>query len=68
MVRAEIWQCVADLKAQGEAILLVDKHLNALRKIADAHYVLEGGKIVWHGETADLARDLSRVESYLRVV
>lgn len=68
MVRAEIWRCIADLKAHGEAILLVDKHLNALRKVADAHYVLEGGKIVWHGDTADLARDISSVESYLRVV
>jgi branched-chain amino acid transport system ATP-binding protein len=67
MVRAEIWKCIADLKARGEAILLVDKHLNALRKIADFYYVLERGQVVWSGTAADLEGSLDRVEAFLRV-
>jgi branched-chain amino acid transport system ATP-binding protein len=67
MVRAEIWRCIADLKARGEAILLVDKHLKALRSVADFYYVLDRGRIAWNGSAAELERDLVEVESYLRI-
>jgi branched-chain amino acid transport system ATP-binding protein len=54
LVRAEIWRCVERLKARGQAILLIDKDLVALTRIADAHYIIEKGQIVWRGGSAAL--------------
>jgi branched-chain amino acid transport system ATP-binding protein len=54
LVRAEIWRCVERLKARGQAILLIDKDLVALTRIADAHYIIEKGQIVWRGGSAEL--------------
>ena len=47
LIRAEIWACLARLKNEGQAILLVDKHLDALTRIADRHVVIEKGHVVW---------------------
>src|SRR5207249_8054785 len=49
LIRAEIWRCVARLKARGQSLLLIDKDVGALTRIADAHYILEKGQIVWSG-------------------
>jgi branched-chain amino acid transport system ATP-binding protein len=54
LVRAEIWRCVERLKGRGQAILLIDKDLVALTRIADAHYIIEKGQIVWRGGSAEL--------------
>jgi len=54
LVRAEIWRCIAGLKARGQSILLIDKDVAALTRIADAHYILEKGQIVWCGTSAEL--------------
>ena len=54
LVRAEIWRCLGRLKQSGLAILLIDKNVAALTRIADAHYVLEKGRIVWHGTSTEL--------------
>jgi branched-chain amino acid transport system ATP-binding protein len=54
LVRAEIWKCLARLKAEGQAILLVDKHLNSLLKLADRHVIIEKGQVVWSGPSAAL--------------
>ena len=55
LVRAEIWRCLQLLKARGQSILLVDKNLDALLALADRHYVLEKGRIVWSGALPDAA-------------
>src|SRR4029077_240633 len=55
LVRAEIWACLSRLKAEGQAILLVDKHLEALLKLADRHVVIEKGHVVWTGSSGELA-------------
>jgi branched-chain amino acid transport system ATP-binding protein len=55
LVRAEIWRCLARLKASGQSILLVDKNVRVLTRVADRHYVLEKGRIVWQGSSAELA-------------
>src|SRR5580704_1100034 len=57
LVRAAIWTCLSRLKAEGQAILLVDKHLDALLKLADRHVVIEKGHVVWTGSSAELAAD-----------
>jgi branched-chain amino acid transport system ATP-binding protein len=67
LIRAEIWSCLARLKNEGQAILLVDKHLDALTRIADRHVVIEKGHVVWSGTSAALASDTSVKARYLQV-
>ena len=47
LIRNEIWNCVGSLKSAGQSILLVDKNIDALTRIADRHYIIEKGKVVW---------------------
>src|SRR4030081_1765040 len=54
LIRAEIWACLGKLKGEGQAILLVDKHLDAMTKIADRHVVIEKGHVVWTGTSTAL--------------
>jgi len=54
LVRAEIWRCVEGLKARGQSILIIDKDVATLTRIADQHYILEKGQIVWSGTSAEL--------------
>ena len=67
LIRAEIWACLARLKSEGQSILLVDKHLDALTKLADRHVVIEKGHVVWTGTSAALAADASVKQRYLQV-
>jgi branched-chain amino acid transport system ATP-binding protein len=67
LIRAEIWKCIAALKAEGLAILLVDKHLEALLPLADRHVVIEKGHVVWTGTSAELAADTSIRTRHLQV-
>jgi branched-chain amino acid transport system ATP-binding protein len=67
LIRAEIWSCLARLKADGQAILLVDKHLEALTRIADRHVVIEKGHSVWTGTSAALAADPTVRQRYLQI-
>ncbi|MFL4978966.1 MAG: ABC transporter ATP-binding protein, partial [Xanthobacteraceae bacterium] len=55
LIRAEIWRCLALLKAQGLAILVIDKNVDALTRIADRHYLIERGRVVWAGTSRELA-------------
>ena len=57
VIRDEIWACLAALKAEGESILVIDKSLAALRRLADRHVVIEKGRTIWQGNSADLDRD-----------
>jgi branched-chain amino acid transport system ATP-binding protein len=54
LVRAEIWRCLDALKRGGLAILVIDKSVEALARIADRHYVIEKGRAVWTGDSAAL--------------
>ena len=55
MIRAEIWRCLEALKEQDLAILVIDKNLDALMRLADRHYIMEKGRIAWSGDSAALA-------------
>jgi branched-chain amino acid transport system ATP-binding protein len=55
LIREEIWRCLAGLKSRGQAILVIDKNVEALTRIADRHYIIERGKVVWQGTSAELA-------------
>jgi branched-chain amino acid transport system ATP-binding protein len=67
LIRTEIWACLARLKAEGQAILVVDKNIDALMKIADRHVVIEKGQVVWTGTSAALAADPPVRRRYLQV-
>jgi branched-chain amino acid transport system ATP-binding protein len=55
LIRMEIWRCLTQLKAEGLAILIIDKNIEALIQIADRHYLIERGRIVWNGSSSELA-------------
>jgi branched-chain amino acid transport system ATP-binding protein len=67
LIRAEIWACLERLKREGQSILLVDKHLDALTRIADCHVVIEKGHVVWTGTSTQLKGDASVKVRYLQV-
>jgi len=67
LIRAEIWRCLALLKAEGQSILLIDKHLGALLRIADRHTILEKGRVVWQGDSTALAAAPEIQHTYLGV-
>jgi branched-chain amino acid transport system ATP-binding protein len=55
LIRAEIWQCLTQLKDAGQSILVIDKNVEALIRIANRHYLIERGKVVWAGSSGELA-------------
>ncbi|MER8387053.1 ABC transporter ATP-binding protein [Mesorhizobium sp. M1380] len=65
VIRAEIWDCIAALKAEGQSILLIDKNLHVLKRLADRHYILEKGRTVWSGIGEDLTRNAELVQRYV---
>jgi branched-chain amino acid transport system ATP-binding protein len=67
LVRAEIWRCVERLKARGQSILIIDKDVATLTRIADLHYILEKGQIVWSGTSAELRLRADVQHRYLGV-
>jgi branched-chain amino acid transport system ATP-binding protein len=67
LLRLQIWQCLARLKAEGQAILIVDKHLGALLKLADRHAIIEKGQVVWTGTSAALTAEPTIAQRYLQV-
>jgi branched-chain amino acid transport system ATP-binding protein len=67
LLRLQIWQCLARLKSEGQAILIVDKHLGALVKLADRHAIIEKGQVVWRGTSAALTADATVAQRYLQV-
>jgi branched-chain amino acid transport system ATP-binding protein len=67
VIREEIWRTLARLKAGGLSLVVVDKNVRNLLRLADRHYVIEKGRIVWHGDSAALGRDEATVHRYLGV-
>mgnify|MGYP003391810090 CR=1 FL=1 len=67
VIRSEIWGCISLLKSRGQSILIVDKNLSVLKRIADRHFVIEKGRTVWRGSSADLDRDAALVHRYVTV-
>ena len=67
LIRSEIWQCLTRLKAEGQSILLIDKNVEALIRIADRHYLIERGKVVWTGTSRALAAAPAVQHRYLGV-
>jgi branched-chain amino acid transport system ATP-binding protein len=67
VIRDEIWSRLSALKRTGLSILVIDKEIEALCELADRHYVIEKGEIVWSGDTPALQADALVQETYLGV-
>ena len=67
LIRHEIYRSIGELKAQGLAILVIDKDVKALCRVADRHYVLEKGRVVWSGSTPELSANRELQSRYLGV-
>ncbi len=67
LVRAEIWRVLQHLKSEGQSILVIDKNVDILTRIADRHYIMEKGRVVWSGKSASLRQDKDVQHRYLGV-
>ena len=67
LIRQEIWRCLARLKESGLAVLVIDKNVGALMRVADRHFLIERGKVVWSGVSAELAAAPDVQHRYLGV-
>ena len=67
LVREQIWACLAQLKAAGQAMIVVDKYVDRLIELADRHVILERGQLAWRGSSQELGLDRSLWERYLGV-
>ncbi|OAI52694.1 ABC transporter ATP-binding protein [Betaproteobacteria bacterium SCGC AG-212-J23] len=67
LVRAEIYRSIEKLKAEGLSILIIDKDVRALSRVANRHYILEKGRVVWSGSSAELSASQEIQHKYLGV-
>ena len=67
LIREEIWRCLANLKAAGQTILVIDKYVERLVRIADRHTIIERGRVAWQGSSAELNADRGLWHRYLGV-
>jgi branched-chain amino acid transport system ATP-binding protein len=67
LIRNEIWRILEKLKATGQSILLIDKNLKALTRLADRHYVIERGRVRWSGDSAALVANYADIRRYVGV-
>ena len=65
LVRREIWRCLKGLKEEGQSILVIDKNIDTLTIIGDHHYVIEKGRVVWQGSSAELIGNKDMQQQYL---
>jgi branched-chain amino acid transport system ATP-binding protein len=67
LIREEIWNCLSMLKARGQSVLVIDKNVEHLTRIADRHYVIERGRTVWSGTSEALIAEPELQHRYLGV-
>ena len=67
LIRDEIWHCLELLRTEGQSILVIDKNVDALTRIADRHYIIERGRVVWSGTSPELANAAEVQHRYLGV-
>jgi branched-chain amino acid transport system ATP-binding protein len=67
LIREEIWSCLSLLKARGQSVLVIDKNVENLARIADRHYIIERGRAVWSGTSAQLIAEPDLQHRYLGI-
>jgi branched-chain amino acid transport system ATP-binding protein len=67
LIREEIWNCLSMLKAQGQSVLVIDKNVEHLSRIADRHFIIERGRTVWSGTSEQLIAEPDLQHKYLGI-
>jgi branched-chain amino acid transport system ATP-binding protein len=67
LIRTEIWRCLERLKDAGLSMIVIDKNIGPLLRLADRHYILEKGRVVWHGPSDTLRAQPELVHQYVGV-
>jgi branched-chain amino acid transport system ATP-binding protein len=67
LIRDEIWNCLSMLKAKGQSVLVIDKNVGNLVRIADRHYIIERGRAVWSGTSEQLIAEPDLQHRYLGI-
>ena len=67
LVREEIWRCLERLRGEGQTILVIDKYIERLVKLADRHTIIERGRVAWQGTSAALDADRGLWHRYLGI-
>ena len=67
LIREEIWNCLSMLKAQGQSVLVIDKNVEHLARIADRHFIIERGRAVWSGTSEQLIAEPDLQHRYLGI-
>ncbi|HEY3891724.1 MAG TPA: ATP-binding cassette domain-containing protein, partial [Bradyrhizobium sp.] len=67
LIRDEIWHCLSLLKARGQSVLVIDKNVENLSRIADRHYMIERGRAVWSGTSRELIAEPDLQHRYLGI-
>jgi branched-chain amino acid transport system ATP-binding protein len=67
LIREEIWNCLSMLKARGQSVLVIDKNVEQLTRIADRHYIIERGRVVWSGTSEQLIAEPDLQHRYLGI-
>jgi branched-chain amino acid transport system ATP-binding protein len=67
LIRAEIWHCLAKLKQSGLSLIVIDKNIGPLLRLADRHFIVEKGRVVWSGTSADLRAQPEKLHEYVGV-
>jgi branched-chain amino acid transport system ATP-binding protein len=67
LIREEIWNCLSMLKGRGQSVLVIDKNVENLSRIADRHYIIERGRAVWSGTSAQMLAEPDLQHRYLGI-
>ena len=67
LIREEIWRCLDTLRSAGQTILVIDKYVERLIRLADHHTLIERGRVAWHGSSAELDADHGIWHRYLGI-
>jgi len=67
LIREEIWNCLSMLKARGQSVLVIDKNVEHLSRIADRHFIIERGRAVWSGTSEQLIAEPDLQHRYLGI-
>lgn len=67
IIRSEIWRCLRELKQSGLTMVCIDKNLNSLLALADHHYIVEKGRVVWSGSSSELEEQRARLQAHMGI-
>ena len=65
LIRQKIWDALGEIRNEGMSILVVDKNLHDLVKLADIHFIMQRGQVVWSGTSEQLDADEEARHNYL---